>query len=111
MEALLAGDFDDDDDDDDDSFDEDDKDEEDDDDDDDDDDEDAPEESAAAVGPSITSRLPLHQGACNGMVEALTAVLEEGAKSGYVVIGKLPDGSSRTTPRATSARAAATASP
>lgn len=89
MEALLAGDFDDDDDDDDESFDEEGNAQEEDDDDDDADDE---------QGPAVRtySRLPLHDQACSGDAESLTAALGEGARTGSITIGKLPDGTPRT---------------
>ena len=88
MEALLAGDFDDDDDDDDESFEEGREEEE------EDDNEDDEQEGTSAV--QTTSRLPLHAFGCAGDVERLTAALDEGARTGQITVGRLPDGSPRT---------------
>jgi acetoin utilization deacetylase AcuC-like enzyme/ankyrin repeat protein len=96
MEALLSGDFDDDDDDDDDSFDEGDEKEDDNDDGDDDDDDDNEADDDDGPAQATYSRLPLHELACAGKVESLTAVLGEGARTGSITIGKNPDGSART---------------
>ena len=98
MEALLAGDFDDDDDDDDESFDE--GNGQDDDDDDDDDDNEDEEEGGGSTRAAY-SRLPLHELGCAGKVESLTAVLAEGASTGHITIGQLPDGTPLDVPDAT----------
>ena len=88
MEALLAGDFDEDDDDDDESFDEGKEEEEDDDD-----------EEETAVGAVETSgRWPLHALACGGKTESLAAALAEGASTGRITTGTLPDGTPRAIP-------------
>lgn len=89
MAALLAGDFDDDDDDDDESF------EEGNDMNDDDADDDADEDGDDPVK-LVASRLPLHALSCAGKVDNLRAVLEEGARTGRVTIGTMPDGTPRT---------------
>ena len=93
LAGLMAGEFDDDDDDDDDdeSFAEGQEEE-----DDDDDDEGGGDGAGAGAAPTTLTRLPLHARACAGDAESLAAALGEGAASGQVTIGKLPDGTPRT---------------